>query len=272
MGDRPRLKSFSRKTVLASLFSGFGFCIFLAPYALLVWLSLGSGWTYPNLGPDRLDLSPWKSFFADGGSPWQGAMIAAVIGPCVATLSTCFGLCFGRQIHRLRGGWLFLAYLPLAFSPVIVGICLLNLFLRVGLASSVVGVLLIQTVFATGFATVFFCEVWSSELERLERLVQTLGGSRISVWRHALWPRLWQLVCVCWLQTLLFSWLDYGLVSVIGGGVVPSLTVGIVAYVREASVNQAAQAAIVLILPPLFCFYLGSRLLSLHRTRTNSHG
>jgi ABC-type spermidine/putrescine transport system permease subunit II len=157
---------------------------------------------------------------------------------------------------------MFIAYLPFACSPVIIGICLLDLFIRLGLDSSLVGVFIIQSVFASAFAVILFSELWSPEIQRLEQVVQTLGGSRWQMWRHAVWPRLWKLTLVCWLQTLLFSWLDYSLVSTIGGGIVPALTLSVIAYIREASANQAAQAAIVLIVPPILCMLLISGLMS----------
>ncbi|MEZ6090222.1 MAG: hypothetical protein R3C05_19785 [Pirellulaceae bacterium] len=43
------------------------------PYAWLLWLSLGSGWSYPNLGPDRIDFSPWRAFADDGSGLLGGA-------------------------------------------------------------------------------------------------------------------------------------------------------------------------------------------------------
>ena len=226
--------------------------IFLLPYVLLLLLSLGSGWTYPNLLPDRLDMGPWRELVSSKNQLWRSIVTTASISFCVATFSTLLGMWIGKQVQVRRGVWMFVAYLPFTTSPVVIGLCLLDLFIRLGLASSIVGVFLIQSIFATAFAIILFSEFWSPEVERLEQVVETLGGSRWQVWRHAVWPRTWKLTLICWLQTFLFSWLDYGLVSTIGGGVVPSLTMQVIGYVREASVNQAAQAAVVLIVPPIF--------------------
>jgi putative spermidine/putrescine transport system permease protein len=232
--------------------AGIGLLIvcFFTPYLLLFWLSLGSGWSYPNLTPDRIDFRPWRAFLRNEGL-WLGALTSVILSPCVATCGTLLGLLIGRQVNRSRGIWIYMAYLPFACSPVIIGICLLDLFIRLNLASTLLGVFLIQSVFAAAYAVIFFSELWNPEIERYEQVVQTLGGDRWDTFRHAIWPRLGRLVLVCWIQTLLFSWLDYGLVSVIGGGIVPSLTLSVIAYIREASINQAAQAAIVLIIPPI---------------------
>jgi len=247
-----RVSTFRRRSrIVPRTWSACLIIIFFTPYLLLFWLSLGSGWSYPNLAPDRIDFRPWQAFISETGGLWRGAISAAMLSPCVATCGTLLGILIGRQVHWHRGIWIYLAYLPFACSPVIIGICLLDLFIRLNLASTLLGVFLIQSIFAAAYAVIFFSELWSPEIERYEQVVQTLGGGRWDTFRHAVWPRLGRLVLVCWMQTLLFSWLDYGLVSVIGGGIVPSLTLNVIAYIREASINQAAQAAIVLIIPPM---------------------
>lgn len=259
----------TRRARWAGPVAAIALALFAVPYLLLLWLSLGSGWSYPNLGPDRLDLRPWKALVSDGGGLLRGVLTAGMLSPCVATLSTSIGMLVGRHVRSHHGLWMFIAYLPFACSPVIIATCLLDLFIRIGLASSLIGVFVIQSVFASAFAVILFSELWNPEIGRLEQLVQTLGGSRWDVWRHAVWPRLWKLTLVCWLQTLLFSWLDYSLVSTIGGGIVPALTLVVVAYIREASVNQAAQAAIVLIIPPVLFMCL-IRALMMRRLPTGA--
>jgi putative spermidine/putrescine transport system permease protein len=242
------------------------------PYGLLLWLSMGSGWSYPNLGPDRLDMQPWIVFATDGEGLWRSVATSGLLGCSVATLSTLLGMTVGRHVHTQRGFWMFLAYLPFASSPVIIGICLLDMFIRLGLASTILGVFLIQAVFASAFAVILFSELWGADIRRLEQVVLTLGGSRWHAWRHGTWPRLWKLAVVCWLQTFLFSWLDYALVSTIGGGVVPSLTLSVIAYIREASVNQAAQASIVLIVPPIASMLVVALLMRHRLAGGVSHG
>jgi ABC-type Fe3+ transport system permease subunit len=69
----------------------------------------------------------------------------------------------------------------------------------------------------------------------------------------------------------MFSWLDYGIISTIGGGVIRSLTLNLFAFIREGSVNQAAQAAIVLMTPPLLAMLIAIWLLSGRTSRRHRH-
>jgi putative spermidine/putrescine transport system permease protein len=170
----------------------------------------------------------------------------------VSIPATAAGLVAGRALRRSgSSAWLFIAYLPFVLSPVVVGICLYDLLVRLGWASTLPGVIGVQFIFAFAFATVFFCEMWNPNIEKAEWLVATLGGGRWATWRHAIIPKAAGLIAVCWMQCALFSWLDYGLVSVIGGGNVRSLTLMLFAYIREASVNQAAQSGVILMIPPV---------------------
>lgn len=233
-------------------------CTALGPAALLLTLSLGSGWTYPTILPDRIDFAPWHQLIAAerGLSGAVGTSAAAAL--TVSVFATGAGLAGSRAFRRQGPGHgLFLAYLPFVLSPIVVGICLYDLFVRTGLAGTFAGIVLAQTLFATAFAIVFFREFWSPRIENLEQLTAMLGGGWYARWRHAVIPSAGGLILVCALQTALFSWLDYGLASFLGGGRVNSLTVLLFGYIREGSVNLAALAALLLLIPALAGFLVG---------------
>ncbi|MFO0977999.1 MAG: hypothetical protein U0996_16455 [Planctomycetaceae bacterium] len=219
---------------------------------VLLVLSLGSGWTFPNLLPDRMDAGPWRQSFAVGSGLLRSLLVSCSLSCLVAATSTTAGLLLARQLRHSRGPLvLYFLYLPFVISPVIAGICLYDLMIRLHLAGTFVGVLLIQSAFATSFATIFFRSAFSDRMQRLEDLIRTLGGNRATIWRHAIWPQCRGLIRICLIQTALFSWLDYGLVSVIGGGQVIPVTVRLFSLIREASTNQAALASLVLLLPAI---------------------
>lgn len=237
----------------------------LWPYGLLLLISFGSGWAFPTLLPNRLDFAAWRHFASDRDEIATAVRTSAGMSLLVATVSTFGGMLIGRAIRRSRSAvWRFLVYLPFAVSPVVVAVCLYDMLVRLGLAGSITGVVLLQTMFALAFAAVFFSELWSPRAERLELLVRGLGGNNWAVWRHAILPRASGLILVCLMQTALYSWLDYGLVSVVGGGQVPSVTMKLFGYIHEGSVNQAAQAGLVLLCPTLIAFSLAGCVYALH--------
>lgn len=224
----------------------------LAPYLLLIALSLGSGWTFPHLLPDRMDLGPVRRLMSDRDGMLHAIGTSLAMSIAVGMISTAGGLLIGRSIQRSRSPLLqFLMYVPFVVSPVVIGVCLYDLLVRLGLSGSLLGVVLSQSIVATSFAAVFFSEMWSESLNRRELLVRQLGGGAVDIWRHAVLPQLSNLLLICFVQAALYSWVDFGLVSILGSGQVPTVTTRVFAYIREASVNQAALSSLVLLAPPL---------------------
>ncbi|QDV20585.1 Binding-protein-dependent transport system inner membrane component [Gimesia panareensis] len=222
------------------------------PYALLILMSLGSGWTFPHLVPDQLDLLPWRRFLSTREGMLTAVLTSVSMSLIVGTASTLGGLIIGRTVHFSKHGiWRFLVYLPFVISPIVIAICLYDLLIRLNLAGTFTGVILVQTLFALAFAAIFFSEMWDPRIDRLELLVNNFGGNRWQVWQHAILPQISGLILICFIQTALFAWLDYGLVSVVGGGHVASVTTRLFSYIREANVNQAAQSSLVLLGPAL---------------------
>lgn len=270
MTDVPASTGVPRGSRRLTVVFGLSLVALLAPYGLLATLTLGSGWSYPHLLPDRIDLAPWRHLAADRDGLRRAALTSLALSLAVSLPSTIGGLVAGRAIRRRASGrWLFAAYFPFVVSPMVVGPSLYDLMVRLRLAGTAAGVIVCQGLFAFAFATVLFCELWSPRLERARQLVATLGGGRWATIRHVLVPQAAGLIGVCLIQTALSSWLDYGLVSLIGGGSVPTLTTMLFAYIREASVNQAALSGLTLLVPTV-AGYLLTGLILFRRQRRMS--
>mgnify|MGYP006277682813 CR=1 FL=1 len=258
-----RLLVFLRSLLVTSL---------LAPYALLLVMTIGSGWTYPGLVPDRIDFAPWQRLASDREGLIRSIALSLSISGLVGATATAVGLFAGRALRRTTSRFArLILYLPFAASPVVVGVTLYDLMVRVQLAGTALGVIALQGIFASAMATIYFSSSWSSRTDRLEQMVRTLGGGRWSVWRHAIWPRSKGLVQVCFVQTALYSWIDYGFAATIGGGQVQTVTLRLFAYLREANVNQAALASLVLFVPALVgCIVSG--LATINHKESPDHG
>lgn len=229
----------------------------LLPYGLLMLLSLGSGWSFPNLLPDRINGAPWLALLLDHDGLRRAGLWSLLLSGIVGGLSTFLGLLGGRAIRRSQSDvWRFFIYLPFVCSPIIASTSLYDLLIRLKLVGTVTGIVLSQSVFATSFAVIFFSELWTDHTQRLERLVRSLGGGTAAVWRHVVIPEGRGLILICFCQSALYSWLDYGLVTLIGGGKVVTLPLKFFGYIREASVNHAAMASLVLLFPVGLCFLL----------------
>jgi putative spermidine/putrescine transport system permease protein len=234
----------------------------LAPFAYLMVLSLARRWTFPHLRPESFDLAAWRHVFTAGEGLGASLLLSLALSTTVATLSTLAGFITGRTIgyDRHKRLWLSLAYAPFVMSPAILGVCLLYVFLRLGLAGGFAGVVGAQFIFAYAFDVVLFSGFWNAEVRELEELVYTLGGSVAQAYWRALLPVSRGVLLVGFFQSFLISWFDYGLTLILGSGRVQTLTIRVFEYIGAGDLAMAAVSACLLVLPPLALLTLQRRL------------
>ncbi len=233
------------------------------PFAFLAALSFAGAWRFPEVLPSRWTAERWAAVLSGRGGLAASFGVSMLISTSVALLSTVCGYVTSKHVayHPRRHLLLFLAYVPFALSPVILGVCLLYVALQTGLSGTVTGVVLAQTIFAYAFAIVLFQALWSPRMRALEELVRTLGGSTWQVYRHVLIPLSRGMLLLGFFQTFLISWFQYGLTVLVGSGQVKTLPLKVYDFVGEANVFYAALASCLLVIPPVLLLWLNKRFL-----------
>jgi len=234
----------------------------VVPFAYLALLSLAGPWEFPALLPSSLRLDRWTGILADDRGLTRSLGVSLVVSTAVGLLASAGGFVAARavSVHRRGHDLLLLAYLPFAASPVILGVCLLYVYIRLGLVATLAGVVLSHTVFALGFAVVFWTPFWNAEKRAFEDLVRTLGGTTLDAFRRVLLPLSRGPFLVCFFQAFLISWFQYGLTLLVGSGKVETLPLRVYAYVYEANLGYAAVASVLLVLPPAALLWINTRV------------
>lgn len=233
----------------------------VTPPLFLLALSNADAWRFPTFIPGQWQPQRWLDVLG-GSSRLSGSFgLSVLISITVAGCCTPMGYLIAKAIafHPRKRLWLFLAYLPFAMSPVILATCLMFLYLKLGLNGTVSGVILAQAMFALGFSIVFFGPFWNRERQALEQLVLTLGGTPWQALRHALLPVSRGMLLICFFQTFLISWFQYGLTLLIGAGKIQTLPIKVYEYVNEANPYYAALASCLLVIPPIVLLWLNKR-------------
>lgn len=245
-----------KKVVLAVLLA-----LFMLPFGYLLMLSLATEWRFPNLLPLGWTLAHWLDLGSTGGNWASSAITSLLLAVLVGLLSTGAGFFSARHLsgHPRRRLWLLLAYLPYAFSPVIYAHCLKFFFNITELSGSFAGVLLAQFILTYPFAVLLFFNHFDASLRSMEDLTYTLGGNSREVFWKVLVPVSRAVLLVCFFQTFLISWFEYGLTSVIGLGQVRTLTIAVYQYIGESNQYVAALASCLVCLPPLLLLWLNQR-------------
>ncbi len=235
----------------------------LSPLMLLGIFSIGKGWPFPKIFPENWSLQNWSDAFTASSGLGQSLGLSLGIGACVAFLATISGFFSARSLAKSsrKNTWLMLAYLPYVLSPVMYAACLQVSFLFLGISGKITGVMLGHFLLAYPFAVILFTGFWNARMEAMAQLAATLGANPVSSYLKVLFPVAKGVLFVCFFQTFLLSWFEYGLTVLIGVGKVPTLTVKVYQYVTEANIHLAALAGCLLVLPPTLMLWINKRYL-----------
>ncbi len=235
-------------------------CLF--PILFLVLQSAAGRWDYPHVLPQSFNANSWRVIFS-AAHLGQSLLLSLGISSAVGVCATAGGFLTSKYIasHRHRRTLLYLAYVPFVMSPVIFGVCILFLFIKLRIADHFLGVVVGQGIIAYGFAIIFFARFWNAQLRATEDLVYTLGGNSWDAFRRVLVPIARGTLLVCFCQTFLISWFDYALALILGGGKIPTLTIRLFGFITEANMQLAAVSGLFLILPPIALFWLNRKFL-----------
>ncbi|AKD05153.1 hypothetical protein POKO110462_14260 [Pontibacter korlensis] len=233
----------------------------LLPFLFFGLLSVGQAWFYPSILPQRITLSNWQELLVGQSELQVGLLLSLILGLGVAALATLAGFIISKEIAqaKYRNRWLLLAYWPFVLSPVVLAILVQRFFLLTGMSGEIIGVLLGQLILAFPFAVIFFQSFWSQEVLQLEQQSQTLGASAVYTLQNVLLPLATPMLLICFFQTFLISWFEYGLTQFIGLGKVKTLTILVFKYVNEANIFHAALASLLIMLPPALLLWLNKK-------------
>ncbi len=234
-------------------------CLF--PFVYLAALSVAESWRFPDLTPQGFRPGRWLTALTGSAGLGRSFAISCAISLTVAVIATPTGFLASKFMaaHRRRRLLLFLAYAPFVMSPAVIAVCLMFVYLKLGLGGGVAGVIAAQIIFSLAFAMVFFNGFWSPRVKAMEDLVYTLGGNRWQAYREALLPAARGMLLICFFQAFLISWFQYALTMMIGAGKVQTLPLKVYDYVNEANMFYAAMASLLLALPPALLLWLNKR-------------
>ncbi len=231
--------------------------IALAPILLLLFRASASSWRYPALVPSQpIDDTLRSLVFTP--TVWSAFGTSLFLASLTGVLSTAFAFVAARALARAtmtaRRVAAAAAFLPVIAPPIALGVGVQIFALRAGLSGGIAGVLLAHLVPATGYLTLFFLGVFSTYDFAMEDQARSLGASSAQRFVRITLPVLRPRLIEAMLLGALVSWGQLALTLLVGGGVVRTLPVELLAFVRAGDDRLAAAAAIILTIPPALAF------------------
>ncbi len=245
-----------KKTVVVALWM-----VLLLPFAYFMTASVASNYRFPLLLPPSFTLKYWQQIFQTHNALGNSILTSFFIALSTASLATSLGFMVSKTLayHPKRQLFEVLSYLPYAFSPVIYAYCLNFFFNKADLTGNMGGVILAQFIITFPFSIILFLNHWNTELQAAEQLTYTLGGTVWQAYQKVLVPMSKSILMICFFQTFLISWFEFGLTSVIGLGKVQTLTIKVYQFIGESNIYFAALASCLLVFPPLVLLWFNRR-------------
>ncbi len=255
------------KTSLAYSLRFIFYLILVAPILLFIAYAFSTRWFFPQPFPVEWTAITVQRAILDSrtfSSITQGLMISMLVS--IFSLLLGFPAARVLGLRKFRGRqliWL-LFFLPTVVPPLAIGMGLNILFLRIGLAGTLTGVVLAHIIPILPYTIFTLSSAFARYDENYEFQALALGASPwqsfIKVTLRMLLPSL----VVAALFAFLISWSQYLLTLLIGGGQVITLPILLFAAASGGNPATIATLSLLFIAPPVLVIAATARQLNQH--------
>lgn len=229
---------------------------------LAVW-SVAHGWRFPDVSPQDWSLRAWSFALSGRSGILQSFALTSFIALATTLLSALIGVPAGRALglYRFRGKGLVTLFLlaPAVLPGIAVAFGLHGVFLRLGLAGTVTGVILAHLVPVLPYMTLVMAAVFSRFDPDLEAQARTLGATPWKTFRRVTLPAILPGLMTAMLFAFLVSWSQYLITLAIGGGRVQTLPLLLFSFASAGRNDITGAVGLLYILPGLLVLILTAR-------------
>ncbi len=236
----------------------------LVPLALFAMYAFSQRWFFPQLLPDEFTAAPFLRLLTNPRTR-DALLLSGQVALIVTLLALLVGYPAARALalYALPGRTLIAALLllPTVLPPTAIGIGLNSLFLRAGLAGTLLGVCLVHLIPVLPYVILTLSSMLLRYDVRYEEQARVLGASNWTIFWRVTLPLTLPAVIVAALFAFLISWSEYVLTLLIGGGRIITLPVLLVSLVSGGNPTTTAGVALMIVALPALAILLASRML-----------
>lgn len=242
----------------------FAFWLFFPFFSIVAW-SFASGWRFPSLLPTGRSLRGYKVAFDPSSDILRGVLTSTFIAILVGVLATVIGSAAGRALgmyqFKFKKAFQFLVLAPLIVPGLAVTMGIQVIFIKYGLADTVLGVVLAHLIPTVPYVVMIMSGAFANFDRAFEEQGAVLGASRFLILRKITLPLVLPGLAVSFLFAFVISWSEYILTLLVGGGSVKTLPMVLFAYLRGSDLTLVGAASIVFMIPPLILLRFTSKYL-----------
>lgn len=236
------------------------------PFLQLVLWSLADRWFYPDLLPQQWGWRAWGYIFDTAGAQIIGAVCQSLaVATATALVALLVGLPAGRALglYAFRGKDLIsvILILPIIVPPLCVSMGLHLWFIRLGLAESFWGVVLVHLTVCLPYTVFVLWGVFANYNPDFEDQARSLGATATGIVLRVMLPLTLPGLVVAALFSFLLSWSQYLATLIIGGGRITTLPIILFALMSSGDRPVAAAVSIVFVAPAFLALLFSARYL-----------
>lgn len=247
-------------------------CTVLLPFIPLVLWSVSEQWLYPGLVPQSFGPRAWSYILgAATGQIAAGLGFSFALALATTTISLGLGIPAGRALglYDFPGKRLVILVftLPIIVPPLSVAMGLHLWFIRLGLAETFGGVVLVHLTFCLPYTIFVLWGVFSDYDPEYEEQARSLGASSLKTIITVMLPMIVPGLTVAALFSFLLSWSQYLSTLIIGGGKMLTLPILLFALMESGDRPVAGAVSLVFILPAFLALIASAHSLGRHGLR-----
>ena len=255
------MKPFNRNMAVAALITSV-----LLPFGVLMVWSFSTRWFYPQLWPAQWGLRAWQYVFGIAGTQilaglFQSMLVALVTAGISVAIGVPAGRALGLYNFKGKDSISVMLMLPVIVPPLCVAMGLHLWFIRLGLADSVAGVVLVHLTFCLPYSVFVMWGVFSNYNPDYEYQARSLGANSWQILTRVMLPLTLPGIMVAGLFSFLLSWSQYLGTLIIGGGGVITLPILLFALMGSGDRPVAAAVSMVFVAPAFLALLFSARYL-----------
>ena len=208
------------------------------PVVLLVIWSFANRWPIPQLFPEAITFRGWQRLFSGYFNVWRVTVSSIGLSLFVGAISTLVATMSSRAlcVYPFPGKGLIeaIAMLPIMVPATVFGMGSHILFIRLGLNHTLAAVVLCHLISTLPFAMRVMLETTRLVSDRLEEQARVLGASPLAAFWHGTLPAIAPGMISAWAVSFLFSYTQYFLTLLVGGGKVKTLAIIVMPLIEGA--------------------------------------
>jgi putative spermidine/putrescine transport system permease protein len=243
------------------------YLVLIAPLLLFIAYAFSTRWFFPQPFPTEWTTTTFERAINDSktiSSMTQGLWIAVLTSLLSLTLGFPAARVLGLRKFRGRQLVWLLFFVPTVIPPLAVGMGLNILFLRIGLAGTITGVVLAHIIPTLPYTIFTLSSAFARFDENYEFQALALGANPLQVFRKVTLRMLIPSLVVAALFAFLISWSQYLLTLLIGSGQVITLPVLLFSAASGGNPSTIAALSLLFIAPPVLVIAFTARQLNQH--------